>query len=199
MIVPGALVPYQRCSAGATSDEVTAMPLAPSSFGTNTIADYRFAQNVALTTVTLPKATGGLAPPAYSLAKTTGSPAVPPGLTFTASSRQLSGTPTTLQTATEYTYTVTDSSTPANTATLTFDIAVEPESMPSLGAVTDRSFYQGSAIADVVLPAATGGNAPLIYTLAKTTATQSAAEYTYTTPPTPPTPALTGGRRSRRP
>ena len=189
--------------AGAASDEATAMPLAPLSFGTNTIPDYSLARSQAIATVTLPEASGGLAPLAYSLEKTTGSPTLPPGLTFTAASRQLSGTPTTMQTAAEYTYTVTDSATPANTATLTFDVAVTADSAPSLGAVTDRSFHQGSAIGDVVLPAATGGNAPITYTLARTngspalppglrfdgatrtlsgtpTGTQSAVGYTYT-------------------
>ena len=187
--------------AGAASDEATATPLAPLSFGTNTIPDYSFAQSRAITTLTLPEASGGLAPRTYTLAKSTGTPTLPPGLTFTAASRQLSGTPTTLQTAAEYTYTVTDSA--SNTATLTFDIAVVANNAPTLGSVTDQSFHQNSAITDLVLPAATNGNTPLTYTLERTsgspalppglsfdaatrtlsgtpTGTQSAVGYTYT-------------------
>ena len=157
--------------AGAASSEVTATPLAPLTFGTKTISDYSFARTRAITTLTLPEATGGLAPLAYTLAKTTGTPSLPPGLTFTSSSRQLSGSPSALQTAAGYTYTVTDSSSPANTATLTFDIAVTANSTPSLGSVTDRSFHQDSAITALVLPEATGGNTPLTYDLARTTGT----------------------------
>ena len=157
--------------AGASSDEATATPVAPLSFGTNTIPDYSFAQSRAITTLTLPEASGGLTPRTYSLAKSTGTPTLPPGLTFTAASRQLSGTPSTLQTAAEYTYTVTDSAN--NTATLKFDIAVVANSTPTLGSVTDQTFHQNSPITDLVLPAATDGNTPLTYTLARTSGTPS--------------------------
>ena len=154
--------------AGESSDEATATPHAPLSFGTASISDYTFARQKTITTVTLPQATGGVPSLTYSLARTSGTPTLPPGLTFTASSRQLSGTPSTLQTATGYTYTVTDSASPANTATLTVNIAVEADSQPTLAAVSDQTFHEDSAITNLVLPAASGGNAPLTYTLAKT-------------------------------
>ena len=87
------------------------------SFGTSTIPGQSYMQNTAITTVTLPAATGGDGTLTYTL-----SPAAPAGLTFDATARTLSGTPTTPQAATEYTYTVTDAD--GETDSLTFDITI---------------------------------------------------------------------------
>ena len=91
-------------------------------FGTETVANQNYVPNTAITSLVLPEATGGNGALSYAI-----TPALPAGLSFTASTRTLSGTPTARQAATTYTYKVTDSDT--NTAdsdadTLTFTIAV---------------------------------------------------------------------------
>ena len=132
------------------------------------------------------------------------SPSPPTGVTFDTSTRVLSGTPTATQSATTYTYTVTDADT--NTAasdkdTLTFTIEIaEPDTAPSFGTATisNPEWVKGTAITSVTLPAATGGNGTLTYSLSPSppagvtfdtstrvlsgtpTATQSATTYTYT-------------------
>ena len=72
----------------------------------STISDITATIGQAITSVTLPVATGGDAPLTYSL-----SPALPNGLDFNASTRVLSGTPLAAAGATTYTYMVTDSDT----------------------------------------------------------------------------------------
>ena len=146
---------------------------------------------------------GGNAALTYTLARTNGTPTLPPGLSFDGATRTLSGTPTGTQSAVGYTYTVTDSDNDA--ATATFNITVTQDHQPSFGdqTVADQTWYKDIAIATLTLPQATGGDTPLTYTLAKTTgtptlpagvsfaaasrqltgtptATQSAADYTYT-------------------
>ena len=87
-------------------------------FGSETIPDQTYAVNTAISTLTLPPATGGNGTLTYSLA-----PALPDGLSFDPGNRQITGTPTTAQAATRYTYKVVDSDT--NTATT-------PKPLPSL-------------------------------------------------------------------
>ena len=87
------------------------------SFGSASIDEIIATENQAITAITLPAATGGDAPLTYSL-----SPNLPTGLTFTASTRVLSGTPTALLSRTQYTYTVTDDD--GDTATLQFHLSV---------------------------------------------------------------------------
>ena len=72
----------------------------------------------------MPAASGGTAPLTYSL-----SPALSAGLRFNQVTRVLSGTPTSPQPATRYTYTVTDAS--GATASLTFSLSVEA-TLPTL-------------------------------------------------------------------
>ena len=169
------------------------------SFGSETIPNQEWVKDTAITSVTLPEATGGNGTLTYSL-----SPSLPAGVTFTASTRVLSGTPTATQSATTYTYTVTDADT--NTAasdkdTLTFTIEVAaPDTAPSFGTETilNQEWVKDAAISSVTLPAATGGNGTLTYSLSPSlpagvtftastrvlsgtpTATQSATTYTYT-------------------
>ena len=83
-----------------------------------------------------------------------------PGLTFTATTRVLSGTPTTAAT-TALTYTVTDErgSTASDTVTLTVAAAV------ALNAPNDQTYTMGRPITGLTLPAATGGTGTLTYTL----------------------------------
>ena len=98
------------------------------SFGTETIADQNYTRNTTIATLTLPEATGGNGTLTYSL-----TPNAPAGLVFDANARTLTGTPSAVQDATQYTYTVTDGD--GDTASLTFNItvakAVEPPHSPS--------------------------------------------------------------------
>ena len=90
------------------------------SFGSLAIADKTYTQGQAIPAEALPAATGGDGELSYGI-----SPALPDGITFDAATRVLSGTPTSAQPATSYTYTATDSD-PSNpdSASLTFSVTV---------------------------------------------------------------------------
>ena len=151
-------------------------------------ADQSWIKGTAVS-LTLPAASNGNAPLTYSLA---GTP--PTGVSFNASTRVLSGTPSATQTATTYTYKVEDAN--GDEATDEFTIAVEDDTSPTLAATTDQSWFKGTAVS-LTLSAASNGNAPLTYSLAGTlpngvsfntstrvlsgtpSATQVAASYTY--------------------
>ena len=95
-------------------------------------------------------------------------PKLPDGLTFDApATRTLSGTPTAAQAATRYTYTVTDAD--GDPATLPFTLTVAADLKPTFGtqtiAVPAEPFIEDTAIAPLTLPAATGGNPELTYTV----------------------------------
>ncbi len=133
------------------------------SFGDATIADLSLKQGVAMSAVVLPAASGGNGALHYSL-----SPALPAGVSFDADTRTLSGTPSSVQDAVTYTYTVVDSddnTSASDTASLTFSIGVD--GAPSFGGATiaDLSLTQGVAMAALVLPSASGGNGALRYSL----------------------------------
>ena len=81
-----------------------------------TVSNQTYTVGTEISTIALPAATGGQAPLTYSLTPTV------PGLTFTASTRTLSGTPTTADTHAMI-YKVTDAS--SSTDTETFTITVE--------------------------------------------------------------------------
>ena len=92
---------------------VDAMP----TFGSATVGDQVWIANV-ITTRTLPEAAGGDGVLTYHL-----TPSTPPaGMTFTASTRTLSGTPTTSAGKVTYTWTATDAD--GDDAVLTFGITV---------------------------------------------------------------------------
>ena len=73
------------------------------SFGNETIDDQTYTQNTAITTLTLPAASGGDGTLTYSL-----SPTLPAELNFSATNRQITGTPMVGASTTEYTYKVVD-------------------------------------------------------------------------------------------
>ena len=128
------------------------------------IVNQSWAEGTAISTLQLPAATGGNAPLTYSL-----TPAVPTGLTFNATARTVTGTPTVAFSKTSFTYTVTDGD--GDTATLTFDIEVAAEPRPAFAqnaAIANQSWTAGTAISTLPLPAASGGNAPLTYSLTPT-------------------------------
>ena len=149
--------PQAPAPAPATPDEP---PNLTPSFGGAEIPDQSWTEGKQVETLTLPAATGGDGDLAYSL-----TPALPSGLTFDATTRQVTGTPETPHEAVTYSYSATDAN--GNKATLGFTIAVEENLIPSFGdaAIPDQSWTEGRAIAELRLPVATGGNGELTYSL----------------------------------
>ena len=137
---------------------------APSFTGAAT--DQAYTVGEAIEPLELPAATGGNGALSYTL-----EPAVP-GLTFTPGTRTLSGTPTTAGSY-RMTYRVADADdngAASDGDARTFTIAVQapepPDTAPSFtGAATDQAYTVGEAIEPLELPAATGGNGALSYTL----------------------------------
>ena len=138
---------------------VNAPPDLIPTFGSESVADQSYTQNTAITALQLPVATGGDGTLVYSTS------ALPAGLSFTASTRRITGTPTAITAATTITYTVTDDD--GDTDTIDFDITVNAPAdlQPTFGAETiaDQSYTQNTAIAALQLPSATGGDTPLAY------------------------------------
>ena len=99
-------------SAGAAPGTINNQP----SFGTATVSNRTYTVGTAISALTLPAASGGDGTLTFSL-----SPNVP-GLTFNATTRQLTGTPSTAGTY-AMTYTVTDED--GDTDTLSFTITVD--------------------------------------------------------------------------
>ena len=149
--------PQAPAPAPAAPDEPS--NLTPS-FGGAEIPDQSWTEGKQVETLTLPAATGGDGDLAYSL-----TPALPSGVTFDATTRQVTGTPETPQEAVTYTYSATD--TDGDTDELSFTITVEENLIPSFGdaAIPDQSWTEGRAIAELRLPVATGGNGDLAYSL----------------------------------
>ena len=149
-------------SPSSTEVMIELADIAPS-FGAASIAAQEYITDTAIN-VTLPAAAGGNVALAYTL-----TPALPAGLTFTSATRTISGTPSTVQTTTAYTYTASDAD--ANTefsdvATLTFTIAVAEDVVPSFdgASIAAQDYITGTAI-EVTLPVAVGGNGAIGYTL----------------------------------
>ena len=129
------------------------------------IADQSYTQNTRIAELTLPAATGGNGELSYTLTGPGGA-GLPAGLRFDAAMRKLGGTPTATQAATTYTWTATDAD--GDTAELTFTITIAADLQPVFAAdasIADQSYTQNTRIAELTLPAATGGNGALSYTL----------------------------------
>ena len=128
-------------------------------FGQAAIDNQSYTESTDIGTLTLPAATSGDGTLTYTL-----TPEPPAGLSFDAAARTITGTPTEPQDATEYTYKVTDGD--DDTAELTFTIAVA-NNPPSFGSdsVSSQSYTENTDIGTVTLPAATGGDGTLTYTL----------------------------------
>ncbi len=131
-------------------------------FGSETIDNKVYINGITAVNETLPEATGGNAPLTYSLSGT-----LPIGVIFTANTRELSGTPNVdnnlsiLPLTLSYTYKVTDND--GDTEEITFSITTEEDSDPDFSGVTiPAQVYRGRTIS---LPEATGGNAPLRYSI----------------------------------
>ena len=122
-------------------------------FGSETQTDLSFTKDEAITTVTLPAATGGNGDTLeYTL-----SPDLPAGLTFDASTRQISGTPTAVTASEEYTYQAYDHDQSA--ASLTFDIEVIELTVPGAPAKPTLEVGDTQLVASWNAPTNTGGAA----------------------------------------
>ena len=99
-------------------------------------------------------------------------PALPDGLGFSRATRSITGIPSSMSPSTTYTYRLTDTVV-GGSASLTFTIEITPNNMPTFGAATVDSlaYVQHSPIAPVTLPAASGGDGALRYTLSGPTST----------------------------
>ena len=113
-------------------------------------------QNLAIGSETLPEATGGDGALTYAI-----SPQLPPGLAFEPATRLLSGTPTSAQPPTRYTYTATDSDAAnPDSASLTFTITVAEDLAPSFeqSSIPAKNYVRDLAIDNETLPVASGGD-----------------------------------------
>ena len=168
---------------------------APSFAADAAIADQTYSVDVAIADWVLPEASGGDGDLTYSVS------ALPAGLEFDALSRTLAGTSTAATDgALTVTYTVADSD--DDTAALTFTITVAAAGTVPVfaagAAIANQTYPVDVAIADLVLPEASGGTAPLMYSVSAlptglefdaatrtlggtpTAATDGAVEVTYT-------------------
>ena len=136
-------------------------------FAVTSIPAQTYIANSPIEPLTLPVATGGNGASTYTL-----TPALPTGLTFDGTARTITGTPTTVTGATDYTYTAGDtdgSAAGTDEVSLMFSITVEANTAPAFSATSP--FEPSETIAQnrmvtLTLPAATGGNGDITYTLA---------------------------------
>ena len=132
------------------------------SFADVAIDDQTYVVGTAIADWVLPEASGGDGALTYSVST------LPAGLEFDAATRTLGGTPTeSTDGAVAVTYTATDDD--DDTATLTFTIAIPEEgTVPVFAAdalIDDQTYVVGTAIADWVLPEASGGDGALTYSV----------------------------------
>ena len=122
--------------------------------------DQGYTQGTAITPLTLPEATGGDGILSYSL-----TPEVP-GLSFSPATRRLTGTPTAVGSH-AMTYSATDADGDSDSLAFRIEVRVpdsSPDFDPDVGQ-GDQSYTQDTAITPLLLPAASGGNGELDYSL----------------------------------
>ena len=132
-------------------------------FGSETIDNQSWEVGTAITSLTLPEATGGEGTITYSL-----SPTTPAGVTFTASTRVLSGNPTSTFTSATFTYTAEDED--GTTVELTFTIVVAAAAVAlsfGTGAIANQA-WEVDTVESLTLPEATGGVGTITYSLSPT-------------------------------
>ena len=147
------------------SDEAPTVGDTQPTFGEAQAPAQRYVQGKEIEPLRLPAARGGDPPLTYAL-----SPALPEGLVWTppgdgTTGGTIAGTPAAAMAAAVHTLTVTDAD--GDTATLAFTLEVAADAQPTFGParVSAQRYVQGVEAAPLVLPAATGGNRPLAYTL----------------------------------
>ena len=136
-------------------------------FGSHTVSDQSWTQDTAIDTLRLPAATSaceGVCTTVEPRVTYTLSPSLPSGVSFDASARTVSGTPTAVAASATYTYTAAADGHTA--ASLTFSIAVAAPGLSFGGAtVADQSWTVNTAIDTLTLPAAVGSTATVTYAL----------------------------------
>ena len=152
-------------SVTVADDDAPAVTDTQPTFGEARAPSQRYVQGKEVEPLTLPGATGGNPPLTYGL-----SPALPEGLVWTPPGDEttggtIAGTPAVATPAAVHTLTVTDAD--GDTATLAFTLEVVADARPTFGAARApaQRYVQGVETAPLALPAATGGNRPLVYTL----------------------------------
>ena len=130
----------------------------PLTFGSESIANQSLIVGTAIN-LTLPEATGGEGTTTYSL-----SPTLPTGVTFTAGTRVLAGTPTGRFSSTTFTYTATNGT---ESVSLTFTIAVTAPAITFASTIAHQSWTVGTAVS-LILPTASGGVGTFTYSLSPT-------------------------------
>ena len=142
-------------------------------FGMGSVTDAVFAVNTAIAEFQVPAASGGNGTVVYTAS------GLPTGLVFDATgsdtpgctgteAREICGTPTAIGGPATVTITARDSDAnlgAGDRATLTFTITVSSDAPPSFGSgsVPEKAFILNTAIADFVVPAASGGNGAITY------------------------------------
>ena len=124
----------------------------------NDVSDISIVQGD-LYTLVLPEVTGGR--PQFDYSVTALPSGLPTGLQFIESTRTITGTPTTVETA-NVTYEATDED--GDKASVTFEIEVSQDPMPEFDSVSDFNATKGSQFY-ALLPEASGGNTPLVYSV----------------------------------
>ena len=149
-------------SVGVSVTAIAAIPPPQAlSFGSESIDNQSWVVGTAITAFTLPQATGGVGTKTYSL-----SPTTPDGITFTAATRRVSGTPTGRFSSATFTYTATDADN--NTVQLTFTIVVTaPPIVFNPPTIANQSWVVGTPVL-MTLPSASGGVGDLTASLTGT-------------------------------
>ena len=137
------------------------------------VPNQTYTAGTQITPLVLPEASGGTAPLRYSLS------ALPAGLAFDAATRTITGTPAAATDAVIVIYTVIDSAGEVDALTFTitvnegisfddfFNLFPSGKIVPTAShdLIEIREFVVGQRVEDLVLPEASGGTAPLTYSL----------------------------------
>ena len=139
------------------ADEFTIAVEADSNPTLTAPSDQSWVKGIAVS-LTLPAASNGNSPLTYTLAN------LPTGVSFDADTRVLSGTPTGTRNPKTYTYKVRDKDGDQETAK--FTIKVEDDTNPTFNLTSTKLVWVKDVAVALTLPAASGGNKPLTYTVA---------------------------------
>ncbi len=124
---------------------------------TSTVKAQRYPVGLAIRDLALPFAIGGMRPYTYTLSPET----LPAGLSYDKTARTIGGTPTSVTPAQTFVWTVVD----AAAAEVTVEFSLEVYRMTFVAQVNHQSYVQGELIDPLVLPAVTGGEDPIAYTI----------------------------------
>ena len=148
MVVESASVETPRGGGGGGGGNVNRVP----TFGSETIPDQTWLQGLVIEPLVLPGASGGDGTLTYTL-----TPALPPGVTFDAATRVLSGLPETPLAPTRYTYKATDRDGDAVSRVFTLMVlAFAQDRRPAFS--KDQRVIGNDKLAGHVPPDAQGGN-----------------------------------------